>query len=281
MFSNLIDSGFTLTHPPVSDSVDKVLAPPNREPSANVHSNDPSGLATIDSNSPENTRVIARSEAKRGRRSLESMVVRALPHVFDGAASSLSYSSAALQNTTVYQRSMASGALWAVSGLCGVVNQAIFDDERSISSVLSNLANLNAGIASMTMTGLGQVSNPNITAVSDSATTCNVLWATAGTLASASVILNRHRLTGEKPASTLAYVSAGLRFAEGVLNATAAGVSIASTFTSSGNSASLNKLSSGLWMAGTVLGATSTVLGQTGEKPRQLIQPSDPGDTSV
>jgi len=188
---------------------------------------------------------------------------KAISHLFDAAASTLSYSAAAVNNSSLYTRSMASGAAWTMSAALNNTSSVLSYRGQNVMGVLSNVANLGAGIASIVTTRLANVPNPNQKTINYAATSSNALWVTSAMLASASTISAIHN--GRKLASTygisaLAYTATGVGIAGDLANGAAAAVGIASTATSDGSNITLNKLSAGLWMAGTVLGTTSTIL---------------------
>jgi hypothetical protein len=207
------------------------------------------------------------SAAKRGRRHLENLMVatKTAAHVCDGAASTLSYSAAALSDPSLYERSMTSGAAWSASAAFNIMNHAASDQKNSVVSLLSHTANFGAGVASMATTGLNNIAHPHQATVNSAAISSNGLWGVAGLLTTASAILPGRKTAGGHAASALTYTATGLRVAGGLANTAAAGVSIGSTILSNGNNSTLNKVSSGLWVAGTVLDTMSTVLDKVGE----------------
>lgn len=193
-----------------------------------------------------------------------------LVYANDAAASSLSFSAAALSNSSLYKRAMASGATWTASAVFSGVDHAIFSQNRSTVSLLSDAANFFAGIASMAATGLGNQSNPDQTKINYAATSSNALWAASGALVALSAIQNGRKVASKYGMSALAYTATGLQLAGGMANVAAAGVGIGSTATSNGSNSTLNKWSAGLWMAGTALGAASTIVSRMTQRRQEV-----------
>ena len=185
---------------------------------------------------------------------------KALANVYAAAASSLSYSAAALRHLSPYQISMASDISWAATSAFSGINHAIFSQKRDVVSLLSDAANFGAGIASMVTTNLTYRSNPNQRNVNYSSTSSNILWAASSALAVVSAIQNGRELPSEYGMSALAYTVTGLGIAGGMANVASAVVSIRSTVTSNGNNPRLNKLSTGLWITSSILNTASTIL---------------------
>lgn len=201
--------------------------------------------------------------------SLAKITTKGLSHACDAAASTLSYSAAALSNSSLYKRSMASGASWTTSAALNSISRALSDQDRTVVGLLSDAADFGAGIVSMAAAGLSHESNPNQKAINYAATSSNVLWITAGMLASVSAIQSGRRLASQFGMSALAYTAIGLSIAGDWANVAAAGVGIASTATSDGSNSTLNKFSAGIWMAGTVLSTTGTILRRVDESRQE------------
>lgn len=188
------------------------------------------------------------------------IITKGFSHACDAAASSLSYSAAALSNSSLYKRSITSGATWTAAAAFNSISRAISNQDRSVVGLFSDAANFGAGIASMAAAGLSHASNPDQKSINYAATFSNGLWMAAGTLASVSTIQRGQKLASQYGKSTLEYAATGLGFAGDWANVAAGTVGIISTATSNGSNPTLNKLSAGFWMAGTALGVISTAL---------------------
>ena len=223
------------------------------------------GIAAALDRNTQNARA-----ANRHRRALQNMtkvdpslaqiITKGIYHACDAAASSLSYSAAALSNSSLYRRSMVSGAAWSTSAVFSGINRSLSAQDRTFVGLLSDAVDFGAGIASMAATGLSYASNPSQKAINYAASVSNVLWASGGMLSSTATIQQTRRMANQYGMSALAYAATGFDLAEDWANIAAATVGIASTATSNGSNITLNKLSAGLWMAGTVFGTASTVL---------------------
>lgn len=228
------------------------------------------GVAAVRQRDIQNARA-----ADRHRRALLNMTkvdadlakttTKGLYHICDAAASTLSYSAAALSNSSLYRRSMASGAAWTAAAAFNCISRTLSDQDRTVAGFLSDATDFGAGIASMAAAGLSHVSNPSQKAINYAATISNALWMSSGALSSAATIQSGRKVANQYGMSALAYAATGLGLAEDWANVAAAAVGVASTATSNGSNPTLNKLSSGLWMAGTVFGVASTILSKVNE----------------
>lgn len=202
--------------------------------------------------------------------SCEKTITQTLNHACDAAASALSYSAAALSNSSLYRRSMASGTAWAMSAAFSGIDALL--RQRTGARLLTDAIDFGAGVASMVTAGLTHKSNPNQKAINYAATSSNALWAAYGPLASVAAIQRGRKFASEYGATTLTYAATGLAIAGAMANSAAAVTGIASTVTSNGNNPTLNKLSSGFWMAGSVLETASMILGIVdGNREREVI----------
>ncbi|MDT0358127.1 hypothetical protein RJO15_20230 [Herbaspirillum huttiense F1] len=202
----------------------------------------------------------ATGEAARGRRRLEAYILQTVPSLLDASASSLSYSTAAQNGESLFARSLASGSLWAMTGISSAVYQAFFSETKSWVALLSSIANGAAGATDTAAAILSHYSPGALYPAKFIGTISNAFWITGGAINMTSGLLGYLQSRRNEPTSALALTAMHLRCAEGLFNAAAGGVGLKSLNSSADNVQFLNKLSSGLWMAGSIAGAAATAV---------------------
>ncbi len=178
---------------------------------------------------------------------------KVLSHGADVAAAAVSLSDA-FSAQVPYVRSMASGATWATSAALSPVGNR---GQNTRVTAASDTMNGLAGVASMVATGLHP---DHADAGARVAYASNALWVGAG-LATA--------YTGAKTFSSAKgwdwqALSGGLQVASGLANAAAGAAGMASTYLSGQNSSdpramAASVFSGAAWVAGSVLGAASSL----------------------
>jgi hypothetical protein len=212
--------------------------------------------------------------------SLASRALSAMPAVVKGGAAVLApttdmaaagLSISDVVNTTTnhpYTRGMLSGGLWAASGASSLVANK---GQSTVPQVLTDVANIGAGLASMGATVADGQGSHSWTSYASYAS--NSAWVAAGLGAAYQGVqtMRDARSSGWKK------VSGGLQLASGLLNAGAGAAGIASTYFAEQNEHDPRAYSFGLasgvmWASASVFGAASAWAG-SGSASRPVVQP--------
>jgi hypothetical protein len=212
--------------------------------------------------------------------SLTSRALSAMPAVVKGGAAVLApttdmaaagLSISDVVNTTTnhpYTRGMLSGGLWAASGASSLVANK---GQSTVPQVLTDVANIGAGLASMGATVADGQGSHSWTSYASYAS--NSAWVAAGLGAAYQGVqtMRDARSSGWKK------VSGGLQLASGLLNAGAGAAGIASTYFAEQNEHDPRAYSFGLasgvmWASASVFGAASAWAG-SGSASRPVVQP--------
>jgi hypothetical protein len=187
----------------------------------------------------------------------------------DMAAAGLSISD--VVNTTTnhpYTRGMLSGGLWAASGASSLVANK---GQSTVPQVLTDVANIGAGLASMGATVADGQGSHSWTSYASYAS--NGAWVAAGLGA----MYQGVQTMRDAKSSGWKKVSGGLQAASGLLNAGAGAAGIASTYFAEQNEHDPRAYSFGLasgvmWASASVFGAASAWAG-SGSASRPVVQP--------
>lgn len=192
----------------------------------------------------------------------------------DMAAAGLSISD--VVNTTTnhpYTRGMLSGGLWAASGASSLVANA---GQSSVPQVLTDVANIGAGLASMGATVADGQGSHSWTSYASYAS--NSAWVAAGIGA----MYQGVQTMRDVKSSGWKKISGGLQLTSGLLNAGAGAAGIASTYFAEQNEQdprahALGLTSGVLWASASLFGAASAWAG-SGSASRPVVQaPANPG----
>jgi hypothetical protein len=212
--------------------------------------------------------------------SLTSRVLSAMPTVVKGGAAVLApttdmaaagLSISDVVNTTTnhpYTRGMLSGGLWAASGASSLVANK---GQSTVPQVLTDVANIGAGLASMGATVADGQGSHSWTSYASYAS--NSAWVAAGLGA----VYQGVQTMRDAKSSGWKKVSGGLQAASGLLNAGAGAAGIASTYFAEQNEHDPRAYSFGLasgvmWASASVFGAASAWAG-SGSASRPVVQP--------
>ncbi|MBX3711010.1 MAG: hypothetical protein KF800_03510 [Lysobacter sp.] len=187
----------------------------------------------------------------------------------DMAAAGLSISD--VVNTTTnhpYTRGMLSGGLWAASGASSLVANK---GQSTVPQVLTDVANIGAGLASMSATVADGQGSHSWTSYASYAS--NSAWVAAGLGA----MYQGVQTMRDAKSSGWKKVSGGLQAASGLLNAGAGAAGIASTYFAEQNEHDPRAYSFGLasgvmWASASVFGAASAWAG-SGSASQPVVQP--------
>jgi hypothetical protein len=211
--------------------------------------------------------------------SLTSRVLSAMPTVVKGGAAVLApttdmaaagLSISDVVNTTTnhpYTRGMLSGGLWAASGASSLVANK---GQSTVPQVLTDVANIGAGLASMGATVADGQGSHSWTSYASYAS--NSAWVAAGLGA----VYQGVQTMRDAKSSGWKKVSGGLQAASGLLNAGAGAAGIASTYFAEQNEHDPRAYSFGLasgvmWASASVFGAASAWAG-SGSASRPVVQ---------
>lgn len=212
--------------------------------------------------------------------SLTSRVLSAMPAVVKGGAAVLApttdmaaagLSISDVVNTTTnhpYTRGMLSGGLWAASGASSLVANK---GQSTVPQVLTDVANIGAGLASMGATVADGQGSHSWTSYASYAS--NSAWVAAGLGA----MYQGVQTMRDVKSSGWKKISGGLQLTSGLLNAGAGAAGIASTYFAEQNEQdprahALGLTSGVLWASASLFGAASAWAG-SGSASRPVVQP--------
>lgn len=177
----------------------------------------------------------------------------------DAAASTLSYSSTLLINSTKQERNIASTTAWAASSLFAGLEHTLLAPKTMLTAVLADSANFAASLGGLTSALLSKHGQPQ-TLINGAAYISNALLMTSGTISNIAVLQGEYNNAKQPSNHYLEKTAKVLIHLAGLADILSGLTSIISTAKTNGNSTPLNVLSSNFWMTGSLLKTFSVVL---------------------